>query len=152
MLGAIKAVDLYNIITAYICAWLLFLITRRSEIIVLLKTKNQRTDKERSEIQNGLRRSLFWDSLVTLPASVTLFLWILFPLFSDKLLKINPRAEIWYGMSGTIAYGFPFLTIRQSITRIALTTVLASLQQITTDLRNAGLRQESGAWKNGKNN
>lgn len=109
-----------SFLASFICAELFFLVTRSSKIILVIKNKSQRTPEENTEVQNGLKRSLFLEALLFIPASVTLFLLTVFPLISDSLLKVNDNKEAWYGLVGIIAYGFPFLTVRQIVSKVAL--------------------------------
>ena len=132
----------YPFIVAYICSWLFFLITRHPEIIILLKTENQRTDDENSEVERGLRRTLFFDAFVIVPASVTLCLLIVFPFMLEKFPGINSRLYAWYGLMGVISYGFPFLAFRQAITRIALTTTLTVLRETLQQLTKVSKTEE----------
>jgi hypothetical protein len=123
----------YPFIAAFTCAWLAFLLTRSPEIRMLVKTETHRRDDENSEVQNGLRRTLLYDAFVNVPAGVLLLL-ILFPFVSDRLLKINSTLYAWYGLLGLISYGFPFITVRQTVTKIALTTLLTTLGETLRQL------------------
>ncbi len=111
------------IIIAFVCSVLFFLLIRSQDVIIIFKTKTQRTERENFLIEHGLRRYLFIELFILLPASITLFRLIIFPLIRDKLLQINSNISAWYALMGVVAYGFPFATIRLILIRIALATL-----------------------------
>ena len=121
-------------IISFICAELFLCISRSQKITIVCKKRTQRTEKENSQVRNGLRRSLLLEVFLFVPASVLLFLLVIFPLIVHKLpqIKVELPWYVPYGMVGVAAYGFPFIAIRQIIKRIALVT-LREFATITLD-------------------
>ena len=121
-------------IVLYGCAWLFSLLVRREDIAILVKSKNQRTDREQKRIERGLLRSVFLEAFLFVPASATILLVtkpLLLELLSENWrLKLTslPEASL-YGVLGLISYAVPFASVRHIITRIAL-KALREFQEI----------------------
>ena len=113
----------YPLVVSFVSAYLFYILSRSTDITILVKSEQQRTDTENQEIQNGLMRSIILDLLLFIPASIVLFWLIIFPLIIDQLLQIKNEQTLWYAFMGITGYGFPFATMRNFIKMIALRTL-----------------------------
>lgn len=113
----------YPQIMTFLSAELFLLLTRRSDIMTLLKNNSQKTQKEKLYIERGLRRACLLDALVFVPASVLLFYMLIFPLVKDQLLQFYPNIVVWHAAGGIAAYEFPFAAVSKVIKRLALHTL-----------------------------
>jgi len=108
-------------ILTLIGAELLFLLTRSQDLIVLCKSRKQRTPAEKARFDAGLGRSLVLEFLVFVPASALLVL-LLSPLVLDHLAVSANRSGV-YALLGVMSYGFPFSGLKQIATAMALRTL-----------------------------
>ena len=108
---------------AFVSAGLFFLVFRSKDVQTIVKSRSQRTKVERQHVERGLRRSLFLELLVCVPASTGLLLLIA-PLITPANIAKGPELQpAFYALLGLVSYGFPFATIRALVTRIALNTL-----------------------------
>lgn len=122
-------------------AELFSLLARAGAIRILIKAPDQRTADEEHRRQHGLGRGLLLEFLALVPASCVLALWLSTPLI-DRWLDARSTASSLraaYTLLGICSYGFPFATVKGTVTAIALTTLrnfstLVS-QQATTALQ-----------------
>lgn len=124
--------ELTNTLFALLGAVLFAMLFRGKDLITLSKKKTQQTPEEREKIKAGLARGLALEFFILVPASTLLTLLIL-----PFLLQILPRSDSietilaksldirrsFYVALGMISYNFPFATVRQIVTRIALNTI-----------------------------
>ena len=107
-------------------AELLVLILRSKDILVLVKTRQQRTPTEQKEVDRGLMRSIILEMLLFVPASVLLFSLICRP-YALTFSRIRSLAAIsnhaFDGLLGIMSYVFPFATFRKLATELALRTL-----------------------------
>lgn len=113
----------HPILVAFLASELFLTLIRRLDIIKLLKRKDQRTEQEELQVRQGLLRSILWDAIIFVPASVTLFLLLVFPLVKSKLMGINSDVVLWYAAAGIAAFGFPFAVVTKFIKEVALHTL-----------------------------
>lgn len=111
------------LIITFLCAELFFLLARNSDIIKVLKKDNQRTEQEKLQVKQGLRRALFSEAFLFLPASIILFRLTVFYLIADRLLDSKPCIVFWYAAMGIAAYGFPFEALRSFVKIVALKSI-----------------------------
>lgn len=109
------------LVFTFVSAELLFLLVRSSDIIVLVKSDRQRSNREKHRARRGLLRAVLLEATVFVPASATLLLLTAPQLFPAALSTTGGRAN--YALLGILSYGFPFATLRAMITRIALNTL-----------------------------
>lgn len=105
-------------------AELVFVLVRSRDIQTLFKRPTQRSTKEQYQIGRGLGRSLVLEFLVFVPVSAVLVLLVApLALPEDLLSPGGSRVSATYAALGIASYGFPFVTIRRAVTRIALNTL-----------------------------
>lgn len=102
-------------------AELVFVLTRAPDILVVCKSRKQRTSGERVRVDAGLRRSLIIEFLVFVPASAALVL-LLAPLYLGRVTGGADRSEV-YALVGVVSYGFPFAGLKRVVTNMALRTL-----------------------------
>ena len=102
-------------------AELVFVLTRAPDILVVCKSRKQRTSGERVRVDAGLRRSLIIEFLVFVPASAALVL-LLAPLYLGRVPGSADRSEV-YALVGVVSYGFPFAGLKRVVTNMALRTL-----------------------------
>lgn len=59
---------------ALLAAWLYLIVARSKEILIVLKSHDERTKEERRLVERGLIKSLVFEGLIFTPASVALLL------------------------------------------------------------------------------
>ena len=106
-------------VISLLSAELLLLLSRSADVVILAKRFDQRSARETHRVVRGLARALILESVVFVPASVTLLL-LLSPLVIGP--KLLPSVPI-YAALGLVSYGFPFVTVKVVITRVALNTL-----------------------------
>jgi hypothetical protein len=112
-----------------LCAELMLLIIRASQLQTIVKPENQRTASERTLIQRGLTRSVTLEAMLFVPASVLLvfitvrpFLMMLTPI--RAVTAASPDVNMaFYGALGLSSYGFPFGLFKKIVSRIALVSL-----------------------------
>lgn len=113
-------------------AWLFALLFKGRELIALGKKESQRTSEEKKKVGEGLFRALLIEFFLLVPASAVLILIILPFLsrilgFSDSIANVTSKsAEMrhgFYALVGMVSYNFPFATVREIATRVALNTL-----------------------------
>jgi hypothetical protein len=110
------------------------LLVRYRELNILIKSKQQRSPLEQQETERGLFRSVVLELLLFAPASVTLMCMAMRPVllkvpFFLSLQETSPIS--FYSWLGILSYGFPFVALRRTVTRIALNSLkeFASISQ-----------------------
>lgn len=111
----------------FLGAFLFFLIIRSKDITVVLKKSSQRTEGEEFRVKRGLRRSLFLEIFIFVPASALLMV-----LITPLLFSFDNKSYAWYSLVGIVSYGFPFAAIKKAITEMALAT-LKEYEEITPE-------------------
>ena len=105
------------------------ILANHETISIAIKSKRQRTLPEGHQIGRGLLRSLALELLLFVPISVALGLLIIRPLFLRtawfaSLASGSLEQQLaFYGLLGAACYGFPFVAIRQILTKVALKTL-----------------------------
>jgi hypothetical protein len=114
----------YPEIFTVLAAELTFITVRSEDILIVTKLSRQRTALEQTRIERGLRRSLVFELLLFVPVSAGLLI-ILSPIILPMQLTSlqETRSAAVHAALGVLSYGFPFATIRQIMTRIALNTL-----------------------------
>jgi hypothetical protein len=124
--------DTTDLLFTLLGAWLFALLFKGRDIIALSKTATQRTAEEKKKVKEGLFRALLIEVFLLVPASAVLILIIL-----PFLLKIlgyatsvtnllSQSSELrrgFYALVGILSYNFPFATVREIATRVALNTL-----------------------------
>jgi hypothetical protein len=122
-------------LVALACAELLFLLVSSKALLICVKAKEQVSTSERLQIKQGLRRSLFLECFLFVPASSVLALIIIKPLLTKAgLLVWIGNQKSFDGILGIVSYGFPFAALRAVVTRVALGT-LREFAAITKEAR-----------------
>jgi len=111
---------------ALLAAWLFLVVTRSKEILIAVKSHDERTRYERRMVERGMIKSLVLDALLFVPASVSLLLWLA-PVIVGRFHMPEYPA---YALIGIISYEFPFRSIQRIITRVAL----AALREAHTEI------------------
>jgi len=104
-------------------AELFFLLMRKKDIEILLKTKSQREPEEQYQVERGLLRSLLIEGILFTPASAALMLplALLILMWLESWLTTFPKGSIIvYAGIGMTSYQFPFAVINRLITTRAL--------------------------------
>lgn len=124
--------ELTNTLFALLGAVLFAMLFRGKDLIALSKKKTQHTPEEKEKIKAGLARGLAIEFFILVPAS-TLLTTLIFPLLlqaaphSDSIKAILANSpdirRSFYVVLGMISYNFPFATVRQIATRLALNTI-----------------------------
>ena len=119
---------------------LVFLLTRSRDIVSAFKTTAQRTSGEQMRVERGLVRSLVLEAVMFVPASAVLVI-LLTPLLGSQMLfglfdGVSHRRAT-YALLGVMSYGFPFATVKQIASRMALSTLkeFASIHHQSADLK-----------------
>jgi hypothetical protein len=111
--------QLYTILSAE----LLLLLTRSTDLLVLCKQSRQRTRLEQQQVDRGLWRGLVLEALLFVPASCILLLLLAPLVLSKTIIAATAVPSATYAAVGVASYGFPFMTIKRIITRVAATTL-----------------------------
>ena len=106
-------------ITALAAAELLLLIIRSKDIIALAKSASQRTETESLEISRGLGRSIVLEIALFVPASA-LLLTLISPIVFGSVGNSDELYSARYALIGIASYGFPFATIKKTLTDTAM--------------------------------
>jgi hypothetical protein len=129
----VTPMELPDHLYTFLAAWLFFVITNSSKIIILAKSNSHRSAAERKEVERGLRRAVFIELLVFVPASAGLVL-LLAPLATNSrvlqesvFFNMAGSRRAFYALLGLISYGFPFETVRYFVTRRAVKILKAAL-------------------------
>ena len=104
-------------------AELIFLLMRKRDIEILLKTKSQRESKEQYQVERGLLRSVFLEGILFAPASAALmlpFAPLVFTWLESWLATLPQGSIIVYAGMGMVSYQFPFAALQKLITQRAL--------------------------------
>src|ERR1700730_8374788 len=103
----------------------MLIMVRSSEITIALKSQNQRTTTEQTQVDRGLIKSLVLEFLLFVPCSVALVLLTVRPWVAlSKELQAMKNTDMYIdSLLGAISYGFPFALLRRIVTRIALNTL-----------------------------
>jgi len=107
----------------FVAAELVFILARSRDIVVVIKSKQQRTNEEQHQVGRGLLRSLFLEAFIFVPASALLLCLIVPSLVPNHWFEGN-RIQAFYSILGVVSYGFPFATFKRMITRLALKTLI----------------------------
>jgi hypothetical protein len=118
----------YHLLIMLVCAEIFFFILRSPELKIIAKRTDQRTTDEKGDVARGLLRSLVLEVVIFIPTSVCLvflivrpFLW---PIFINRVsMDVKQSQMAFNGLLGIVSYGFPFVTIRHLVTRIALNSL-----------------------------
>jgi hypothetical protein len=103
---------------AVLSAELLFLISRKTEILILIKKNSQRTEEEKAKYGQGLYRILFAESMIVVPASLVLFRLCVFPIVCRFMFLTVNNIEFVYSTMGVVSYGFQFVSMTKWIEKI----------------------------------
>jgi hypothetical protein len=112
-----------------LCAELLLILARSSQLQALAKPENQRTTSERLDIKRGMGRSILLEAAIFVPTSVVLVYITVRPiLLLNETLRVTTAlnqslALAFYGSLGLTSYGFPFGAMKKIVTRIAMSTL-----------------------------
>jgi hypothetical protein len=114
-------VPLHSLFLTLGCAEAFLCLVRSRDLIVLCKSDPQRTEDERTRVRHGLLRSFLVEVLLLVPLSV----FLVFVAIRPILLKTGAAAlgDAFDGLVGVISYGFPFATLKEVVTRVALRTL-----------------------------
>jgi hypothetical protein len=126
MMADMVAQDAADFAVAWTAAELLVILVRYRELNILIKARQQRTSLEQRETERGLLRGVILEVLLFAPASVVLMWMAMRPVLlkSTFLLSIQQTsAKAFDAWLGILSYGFPFVTLRRLVTRIALNTL-----------------------------
>ena len=126
-----------------ICAEMLLFIVRSRQFNILIKTPQQRTQRENKEVNRGLFRCVALEALIFVPVSVVLVFVTIRP-----FAMLLPPVSAWsqssqqmdtavHAMLGIASYGFPFLTFRRLVLAVAFGAI-KEFARIRVD--NAGSR------------
>jgi hypothetical protein len=113
---------------AFISAELLLVLTRSRELTLLLKADAQRTEFEKAQVAGGLLRALLIEAFVFVPVSVGLMNLCIAPFIPWARIGREPPGRADFALLGLISYGFPFATVRQIVTRMAIKTILEAAE------------------------
>jgi hypothetical protein len=111
----------YPELVTLVAAELIFLLVRSADIIVLVKSSQQRNKEEQGKVDRGLVRSIAAEALVFVPSSAFLLILLAPLLLPDRLTGVQSTSV--YAAVGVASYGFPFATLRRIVTLIALNTL-----------------------------
>lgn len=116
-------------IWTFIAAELIFILARSRSVVVIFKSKQQRTKEEQHQVNRGLLRALFLEMVIFVPASACLLTLIAPSILPNHWFE-GSMVQAAYSILGVVSYGFPFATFKRVITRMALKTLLefASLE------------------------
>jgi len=104
---------------ALLAAWLFLVVTRSREILIAVKSHDERTRDERRMVERGLIKSLVLDAVFFVPSSV----WLLVLLAPVMIQRFHlPEAAV-YPAIGIVSYQFPFRVIQRMITKAALAAI-----------------------------
>ena len=103
-------------------AELIFILVRSADILILLKSEEQRTGVERQRMKRGLLRSIVFDGLLFVPSSSALLI-LLSPLLLIRYSSQDAPTMAVNALIGVVSYGFPFTAVRRIVTIVALNTL-----------------------------
>jgi hypothetical protein len=119
-----------DVLFALLGAWLFALIFKGKDLALLAKRDNQRTPEEKKKVKTGLVRALLIEFVLLVPASTTLILLITPAVLrvaatgvGAALQESTDLRRAFYVLVGAISYNFPFATVREIATRVALNTI-----------------------------
>lgn len=106
-------------------AELVCILIRQEDVKVIAKSKSQRTEIEQHSMDRGVLRAMLLELFVFVPVSVALLLLLSSPIASFLIGKAAfPISSVFINaLLGVLSYGFPFATLREVITKIALNTL-----------------------------
>jgi len=105
---------------------LFVILVRSRELHIITKSRQQRTSKEQKEVEGGLLRSVLLDLLLFAPVSVTLMWMAMQPVLLrfSFVAALQAASRVSYdSFLGILSYGFPFVTVRRIVTRIAINSL-----------------------------
>jgi hypothetical protein len=90
----------YPQILTLVSAELVFVMARSADILIISKSKSQRTELEQHQVDRGLARSIILEALLFVPASAALILLIAPLLLPDRLLRGDLPLDAVYATIG----------------------------------------------------
>lgn len=130
------AISQYPLIISFICGELFLLLARNQDITNMFKSDNQRSLKEKSDIEDSLRLKLILETILFLPARVIIFRLTVFPLLYTRLLRINTEPFLWYAIMGIVAYAIPLKWLFRLFSYILPESFKYFLELMKKDLEN----------------
>ena len=103
-------------------AELIFILARSADILIVLKSEEQRTSVERQRMKRGLFRSIVFEGLLFVPSSSALLI-LLSPLLLIRYSSQDAPTMAVNALIGVVSYGFPFTAVRRIVTIVALNTL-----------------------------
>lgn len=129
-------------IWTFVAAELIFVLARSRDIVVIFKSRPQRTKEEQHRVDRGLVRSILLEACFFVPASAWLLILIAPSLLPNRWFEGN-RITAMYSTLGVVSYGFPFATIKRMITRLAFKTLLEFVA-LTPEAKGVGTEEGEG--------
>lgn len=132
----------FPIFITLLSAELFLVLVRHNDLKSILKKGSQRTTAEKHLIKNGLTRSFILEILIFVPSSSILLLITIFPLFNNYISSKLPFYSI-YALFGILSYGFPFASIKNIITKIALKSLAEFHEIYSKDIINSNVNLDN---------
>jgi hypothetical protein len=110
------------------------ILARTQDILVIAKSKGQRTPAEAERIERGLLKSLILDFSVFVPASTFVVLATIAPMLPKGWVGSDARD----GLLGVLAYAFPLLSFKKAVT-VWVMRSLKSFYEVLSETERAQL-------------